>query len=628
MQANATTLSANVQSPWPHAGSKERIDLIEGRLAALRSYLVYHKLDAFIVPSSDPHQSEYLADYWKFSEYLTGFTGSFGSLVVSTTKAGFWTDSRYFLQAETELKGTGITLYKIGLPGTPTPEEWIADTGCNRIGLDGYLFSTNEVLRLKKSFAEKNRSLITNHKPYNDVWSQRPLFPNSPINLFPDTYAGESVDSKLNRVRKCLLESGVDALPVTALDDIAWLLNIRGRDVDYNPVVMAFVYLDATRCLLFVEASKVTQEIVAYLSTHNVELAPYETFSDFIGEQKGLRLYFDKGKTNFETYSLVEDACTLLDGMSPIARLKAVKNPVESDGFNTSMHKDGVALVRLFKWLESVTDPGKKTTDCYPTEWAIGQKAAAFRSEQDGYVCESFAPIVAFKDHGAVVHYEAEPETAYTVEGEGALLMDLGAHYLTGTTDTTRTFYLNGTPPSTFKDDYTRLLKGLIALSNATFPAGTRGCQLDVLARQFIWEKKLNYLHGTGHGIGHCLYVHEGPQSIRMNENPTTLEPGMVVSNEPGLYRAGEYGIRLENVLQVVELDPSSFGRFFAFDTLTLAPFDLNGIKPDLLTPVERQWLDDYHQRVYEQLADRLNEEERYWLREKTHPLSRYTFNN
>lgn len=603
----------------PPPGSTERVAEISQRLSRLRDYLKLQGLDACIIPSSDPHQSEYLAECWKFREYLSGFSGSFGTLVVANDAAGFWTDSRYFLQAEKELEETGITLFRLAVPGTPALEAWIASQGYKQVGLDGSQFATNEVLRLIRYFADRGVRLNADCHPYTMVWPDRPAMPQVPIQVFPEHISGETVSEKLARIRKALTDANADSLTVTTLDDLAWLFNIRGMDVDFNPVVMAFAYVDLQRCLLFVESTKLTEATREHLTGYGVELAGYNDFVPFMGRQKGVRLLFDKARSNYELYSKLDDSCTIIEGLTPIAQLKACKNQVELAGYKEANLKDGVALVKLFRWLEEETRPGKTTP--YPTEWSIAEKAAAFRREQGDYVCESFAPIVSFKDHGAVVHYEATPESSYTVEGEGVLLLDLGAHYLHGSTDTTRTLYLNGQPFDLFKADYTTLLKGVMALTNVTFPEGTRGTQLDIMARQFIWQRRINYLHGTGHGVGHCLFVHEGPQSIRMNENPVTIEPGMVMSNEPAIYRTGSWGVRVENVIHCYELEPSSYGRFFGFETLTRVPLERNCIETSLLSPDERAWIDAYHQQVYTDLAPRLTPEECDWLKAKTRPL-------
>lgn len=610
----------------PNTQLSERVHKIRHRISMLRVYLAEKALDTCLIPSSDPHQSEYLANHWKFREFLSGFTGSSGTLVVSTQSAGLWTDSRYFLQAEAELADTGIDLYKLGLPGTPSIEEWIIMNGCHHIGLDGWLYASSEVSRLNQYLAGASVTLHTDFNPYSKVWPDQPPLPHEPAWVLPLSANGEPTDNKLNRVRQAIRDAGAEALTLTELDEIAWLLNIRGADIEFNPVVMAFAYVDSTRCILFTEASKIGPDVDDQLNNASVERASYEDILPFISRLKNLRLLVDSTRLNHELHKHIDDSCVLIEGQSPVKKLKAIKNVVEIGGFRLAMRKDGAAWVRLLIWLEQVTATHENANVNSPTEFDVGEKAASLRKMDEAYIGESFAPIAAFCDHGAIVHYEAEPQGSYPLQGEGALLMDLGAHYRHGTTDTTRTIYLNGIPSDAFKADYTCLLKGLIDLSTAIFPEGTRGSQLDVLARRHLWDRQLNFLHGTGHGIGHCLYVHEGPQSIRMNENPVCLEPGMVLSNEPGLYRTGEYGIRLENVLQVVKKGSSAFGTFFAFESLTLVPFDLECIDRNLLEPQQEAWLDAYHERVYEQLSPLLNVEERIWLRKKTQALSTHTY--
>lgn len=604
-----------------------RVHLIRERLSTLRSYLLENKLDVCLIPTSDPHQSEYLPNHWKFREYLSGFTGSFGTLLVALDAAGLWTDSRYFLQAETELAGTGITLYKLGIPGTPSPEAWIINNACKHVGLDGSLFTTDEVIRLERCLSESSVTVHTEFDPYIKVWPDRPTLPQKPAWLFPHSASGESTASKLKRVRKAIREAGADTLPLTMLDDIAWLLNIRGSDIEFNPVVTAFAYICSDRCILFTESSKIGPDVSIELQNASIELAPYNDFLPFMAELKDCCILFDFTKLNYLLHELVKNSCTLIQGLSPIRTFKAIKNPVEMDGFRLAMQKDGIAWIRLLIWLENKTSAYVELPSNYPSECEVGEKIATLRRQDDAYIGESFTPIAAFSDHGAIVHYEADLKSAYSIQSEGALLMDFGAHYLHGTTDTTRTIYLNGRPSDTFKIDYTCLLKGLIDLSMAIFPEGTRGTQLDILARQHLWNRQLNYLHGTGHGIGHCLFVHEGPQNIRMNENPVCLEPGMVLSNEPGLYRTGNYGIRLENVIHVVEKTTTELGRFLSFETLTQVPFSLDCIDWNLFEQRHTDWLNAYHRSVYEHLSPLLGPEERNWLREKTRTIIHHTFN-
>lgn len=587
------------------------------RLDLLRKKLKKAHLQVCIIPTSDSHQSEYTADFWKFREYLSGFTGSAGTLAVGLTKAGLWTDSRYFLQAEEELKGSGIQLFKLGMSETPSPEQWIINEGYRSIGIDGSVFSTQEVLLFSEFFKQKGAKLDTEFEPYDEVWPDRPNFPQGKIYLFPENFCGETINSKIGRIRTELTKADADGMPLAALDEIAWMLNLRGNDVDFNPVGTSYVFIDQKDVILFTDSSKLKTETSTYLQENNVKILAYDSLPAFLNSLCGVKILLDKSKINYKIYQSLRADCTLIEGNSPIAWMKAIKNPVEIAGFRKAMIKDGIALTRFWKWMEETIDKKhrpEKGTD----EWMLGEKIAEFRREQANYVCESFCPIVGFNEHGAIVHYEATPENAYTISKDGFLLIDTGGQYLDGTTDITRSWSFHSETPAEYKKDYTCLLKGVIALSTVHFPAGTRGTQLDVLARQFIWKKGINFWHGTGHGVGHFLNVHEGPQSIRMNENPTTLEAGMILSNEPGLYRTGQYGIRIENLMLVCEKETTDFGKFFTFETLTLLPFDLKCIELNLLNPDEINWINDYHQIVFERLAPGLDKTEQDWLKVKT----------
>jgi len=576
-------------------------------------------LESCIIPTSDPHQSEYTAGRWKFREYLSGFTGSAGTLVVSLTEAGLWTDSRYFLEAEEELKGSSIRLFKLGLPETPDPENWISEKGYHSVGLDGSVFSTKDVLKLSQILTQKNIRLSTSFTPYNIVWPDQPELPKGEIYIFPERYCGESVKSKLERLRSEIERSGADCMPLAALDEIAWLFNLRGNDVDYNPVGLCYAFIDKYRSILFTESSKLNSKTIAYLNANDIEVKDYDCLPLLLKELCGSRVLLDESNINYRLYESIPKSCKIVEVDSPVTLMKAIKNVTEITGFREAMIKDGVALVRFWRWLEeSINRNGKSMNEDIQDEWTIGEKISEFRKEQAHYVCESFCPIVGYNEHGAIVHYEAKIDSAYSVNPEGFLLIDTGGQYLDGTTDITRSWSLYGESPINYKEDYTCILKGHIALSNAVFPTGTRGTQLDVLARQFLWKRNLNFLHGTGHGVGHFLNDHEGPQSIRMNENPTVLEPGMIISNEPGIYRTGQYGIRLENLMIVCEKGESKFGKFLTFETLTLLPYDLNSIDSSLLDQNEKNWINDYHQTVYNKLSPFLEKDERVWLKEKT----------
>lgn len=592
---------------------------ITKRLSLLRNLLNEKGLHACIIPTSDPHQSEYTADFWKFREFVSGFSGSAGLLVVSMDQAVLWTDSRYFIQAEEELKGTGIRLFKSGVPETPSPEEWIVEAHCTKIGIDGSVFSGQAVHNYTELFELNGISLDADFKPYETVWPDRPNFPHGKIYVFPEIFSGETVKSKIEKLRSKITLAGADGMPLTALDEIAWLFNLRGEDVDFNPVGICYAFIGKDSAVLFADKSKLTLDVIDYLQKNNIDLYKYESLPSYLRNLSDVKILLDCNQTNYELCQSIPSSCQIMEGQSPVTWMKAIKNDVELSGFRKAMIKDGIALTRFWMWMEKEIN----TTNVknLPNESVLGKKIAEFRQEQKNYVCESFSPIVGFNDHGAIVHYESSPESAYNVSSEGFLLIDSGGQYLDGTTDITRSWSFFKETPTAYKEDYTSLLKGVIALSCAVFPAGTRGAQLDVLARQYIWQRNCNFGHGTGHGVGHFLNVHEGPQSIRMNENPAILEVGMVTSNEPGIYRSGQYGIRLENLILVCEQETSDFGRFLTFETLTLFPFDLNSIEKKHLSSQEINWINQYHQMVYDRLNPELNEIECNWLKEKTRTI-------
>jgi Xaa-Pro aminopeptidase len=593
---------------------------ITERLQLLRNQLKKRKLQACIIPTSDPHQSEYTADFWKFREYISGFTGSTGTLIVGSDKAGLWTDSRYFLQAEEELRGSGIQLLKLGIQETPSLEKWIKDQGYKAVGIDGSVFSSKETLSLYSFFKQENIVLETEFEPYKFIWPDRPGFPKGNIYIFPEKFCGESANSKLRRLRTDIINAGAECMPLSALDEIAWLFNLRGEDIDYNPIGICYAFIDKEKAILFVDSKKLKPETVSYLQKNNVSLSSYGDLSSYLKKLSNENILLDSTQINYKLYQSIQSNCTIIEKDSPIKSMKAIKNAVEISGFRKAMIKDGIALTRFWMWLEKAINTQEKSE--LPNEWMIGDKIAEFRHEQENYICESFCPIVGYNEHSAIVHYEATQESTVTVSPESFLLIDTGGQYLDGTTDITRSWSFYPETPAKYKEDYTSILKGVIALSSVRFPAGTRGVQLDVLARQFLWQRDLNFGHGTGHGVGHFLNVHEGPQSIRMNENPTILEVGMITSIEPGVYRSGEYGIRIENLTLICEKESSEFGKFLTFETLTLLPFDLNSIEKGLLNSDEINWIDNYHQMVYDRLTPGLNETECRWLKEKTRKIN------
>ena len=581
------------------------------RLEALRAEMAQHNINAFIIPGTDPHQSEYYADHWGCRTWISGFNGSAGTAVVTTDKAGLWTDSRYFLQADEQLTDSGFVLFKDGLPETPSIEAWLSavlPAGAT-VAIDGTLFSTTSVESMKAFFEKHGISLITDFTPFDKIWQDRPALPDTPFFGHDLEYCGENATSKVMRVMQAVKESGADALLLSALDDIAWLFNIRGKDVNYNPMTYAYAYIDDNRSILFVRSEKLNEENKTHLRAIGVEQMPYEAVFDFAASLCDKKVSVNPAKLNYTLYNKLRT--TVIRENGPIAMFKAIKNEVQIAGIRQAMVRDGVALVRFFRWLDSNIDLGTAT------EISAAQQLRAFRAEQNLFVDESFGTICGYNEHGAIVHYSATPESDVPIRRKGFLLVDSGAQYLDGTTDITRTVSLGTLTPQQ-KRDFTLVLKGHIALSRCQFPEGTRGAQLDAIARMPLWKEGLNYLHGTGHGVGHFLNVHEGPQSIRLQENPTPLVPGMITSNEPGRYRAGEYGIRHENLVLTVLAQESEFGKFYRFEPLTLFPFDKRALDITILHPYEIAWLNDYHRMVYDKLKSSLTSEEREWLREAT----------
>lgn len=584
---------------------------INNRIAALRAHIAQEQIQAFIIPSTDPHLSEYVAPHWQSREWISGFTGSAGTVVVTTKDAGLWTDSRYFLQAARQLEGTCITLYKEMLPETPNIPEFLSahlqEGDC--VGIDGKMFSAEEVEHLQKELKKSGIRIKSIADPMQLLWTDRPAMPLAPAFVYDTKYAGMSFTEKLPAVRQAMEAAGADSLLLSALDEIAWLLNIRGNDVHCNPVVVSYLLIEKDKVNYFVQPQKVTPELAEYFSANGISVHPYEEIGHYLNSFNAHSILMNPAKTNYAIYSAIRPGCLIINGASPVALLKAIRNKQEIAGIHAAMQRDGVALVKFLKWLDEAVPAGKET------EISVDKKLHTFRAAQPLYMGESFDTIAGYKEHGAIVHYEATPETDVTLKPEGFLLLDSGAQYLDGTTDITRTIAL-GPLTEEEKTDYTLILKGHIALAMAVFPEGTRGAQLDVLARMPIWKKRMNYLHGTGHGVGHFLNVHEGPQSIRMNENPVALQPGMVTSNEPGVYKAGSHGIRTENLVLTVPASEGMFGKYLKFETLTLCPICRKGIIKELLTAEEIGWLNDYHRTVYEKLSPDLNNDEREWLKE------------
>lgn len=588
---------------------------IPERIAALREAMRQQKVDAYIIPSSDPHLSEYPADRWKSREWISGFTGSAGTIVVTADKAGLWTDSRYFLQAASQLEGSGIELYKLALPETPSITEFLLHElhAGQAVGLDGQTYSAAEASALANKLSRKEIKLDTSADLIEGIWKDRPAVPGNPIFEMPEALSGASVHEKLDLINNQLRSEGADCLILAALDEIAWTFNIRGTDVTYNPVVVSYAFVSEDESVLFIKPEKLTAEITEHLKKEGVTLAEYSMIQRYLSRlPENSRVFVDMNKTNVSLYDAIPGSCTIVEGISPANHLKSIKNETEIKGFQNAVVKDGVALTKFYIWLEKQMAEGAQVT-----EISAAEKLTALRAEQPQYIMDSFGTICGYAEHGAIVHYSATPETDATLKPEGLLLIDSGAQYLDGTTDITRTIAL-GEPTEQMKKDFTRVLKGTISLAKSKFPAGTRGSQIDILARKALWDSGINYLHGTGHGIGHCLNVHEGPQSIRMEENPVTLKPGMVISDEPAMYRTGEYGIRTENMILVREDSETEFGKFLGFDTLTLCFIDTSLIIIPMLSVREHAWLNKYHQMVYDKISPFLNEEEKAWLKEKT----------
>ncbi|WP_321425541.1 aminopeptidase P family protein [uncultured Bacteroides sp.] len=586
---------------------------ITERVTVLRSLLSEKGLSAFIIPSTDPHLSEYVASHWKSREWISGFTGSAGTVVVTLDKAGLWTDSRYFLQAADQLENTGIELFKDGLPTTPTIMEWLSDElkEGESLGLDGKMFSVSEVEDMKNVFSKKSITVDTSLDPFEQIWSDRPAMPQDPAFIYETKYAGVSCTDKIEQIRQKMENAGVESLLVSTLDEIAWTLNLRGCDVKCNPVVISYLLISKTEIVYFIAPEKLTKEVREYLLSQNVVIRNYDEINNALSELNTTTLLINPSRTNFDVCSAVNPLCKVVRGNSPIALLKAIRNEQEITGIRSAMIRDGVALTKFLRWLEAAVPKGTET------ELSIDAKLHEFRAAQDMYMGESFDTIAGYKEHGAIVHYSATAETSSVLKPEGFLLLDSGAQYLDGTTDITRTIAL-GPLTEEEKIDYTLVLKGHIALATCKFPYGTRGSQIDVLARAALWQRGLNYLHGTGHGVGHFLSVHEGPQSIRMNENPVLLLPGMLTSNEPGLYKGGRHGIRTENLTLVRRDVETEFGEFYRFETVTLCPICTEGIIKSLLSDLEVNWLNDYHKIVFDRLSPYLDAEEISWLRTKT----------
>ena len=594
------------------------IHTINERVAKLRLWMKENGFTAFVFPSSDPHNSEYVADHWKSREWISGFSGSAGTAVVTLEHAALWTDSRYFIAAEKELNGTGFQLMKLRVEGTPSVSEWLASELSTYekavVGLDGNVNSFAEVAAMEQELATKgNITVRTDADPMAELWTDRPVIPDNMVSLHPLEYSGESTSSKVSRVRKHLLDCGADGLLVTALDEIAWVLNLRGSDVHCNPVFVSYLLISPENITLYINNVKIPDDVKAYLMSEHIDVQAYESVVEGLRLYAGKSLLVDMSSTNYSLATAVpfEKVCS---GVSPITNMKAVKNKVEQDGFRAAMLRDGVAVVKFLAWLKSAVEAGGQT------EISLDNRLTALRAEQPKFKGISFDTIVGYEAHGAIVHYEATPETDIPVQPHGLVLIDSGAQYLDGTTDITRTIAL-GELSEEQRRVYTLVLKGHIQLDRCRFPAGACGSQIDALARAPMWREGYNYMHGTGHGVGSYLNVHEGPHQIRMEWRPAPLQAGMTVTNEPGIYLEGKFGVRIENTLLIVPAESTAFGDFLKFETLTLAPIDTAPIVLEMLSTEEREWLNNYHRRVYESLSPYLEGNEKEWLRKATLPI-------
>ena len=607
-------------------------ETINKRLEDLREVMRREHLAACIFPSTDPHQSEYVADHWKGREWISGFNGSAGTAVVTLTSAALWTDSRYFLAAEEQLKGTEYQLMKLKIEGTPTIAEWLGKEimqsrhpyeDWSEVAIDGRCSSVNEVKDLIADLRKQNGlTLRTNFDPLKLIWKDRPVIPENPVEIYPIEYAGESSRDKIGRIRQALREKHADGMLMAALDDIAWTLNLRGSDVHCNPVVVSYLLISSKSVTLYINKVKLTPEVSAYLKAEDIKVEDYEQVENGLKNYFEYNILLDPDEINYRLYEVVRNKgrrdnhpqTEIVEEESPVKRMKTVKNEREIAGFRSAMLKDGIAMVKFLKWLSECSDYSEYS------EISVSDKLESLRAEQPLFRGISFDTIAGYGAHGAIVHYEATPETDIPLEPSGLLLLDSGAQYLDGTTDITRTIAL-GPLTEEMKKVYTLVLKGHIQIELCKFPSGASGTQIDILARQAMWREGLNYLHGTGHGVGTYLNVHEGPHQFRMEWKPAPLVEGMTITDEPGIYLAGKFGVRIENTLLIVPYKETEFGKFLQFESLTLCPIDKAPILIDMLLPEEIDWLNDYHQRVFDALLPYLSDDEIDWLREACAPL-------
>lgn len=592
---------------------------INQRLESLREVMRREHLSAFIFPSTDAHQSEYVADHWQGRTWISGFNGSAGTAVVTMKSAAVWTDSRYFLAAEEQLKGTEFQLMKLKIEGTPTISEWLAQElqGENaEVGLDGMVNSYHETMGLIADLRKSGGITVrTNFDPLGLIWTDRPAIPANPVEIQPMEFAGESVASKISRIRTALRQRHADGMLISALDDIAWTLNLRGTDVHCVPVFVSYLLISSQQVSLYVDSAKINDEVKAYLTENGISLYSYNKVAEGLERYSEYNILLDGDETSYFLWKTVK-CQEIIAGNSPVPAMKAQKNDREIAGSRQAMLRDGVAMVKFLRWLKPAVEAGGQT------EISIDRKLTSLRAEQYLFRDISFDTIAGYQAHGAIVHYEATPETDVALKPEGLILIDSGAQYQDGTTDITRTIAL-GPVTEEMKHVYTLVLKGHIQLELAKFPDGASGTQLDALARECMWREGYNYLHGTGHGVGAYLSVHEGPHQIRMEWKPTPLRAGMTVTDEPGLYLSGKFGVRIENTLLIKDYQTTEFGKFLQMESLTLCPIDLTPVDFSMLQPEEIEWLDTYHRDVFEKLSPYLEGEDLGWLREATRPVDR-----
>ena len=594
---------------------------IKERIHALRMTFRPNNIKAFIIPSTDPHLSEYVAPYWMSREWISGFTGSAGTAVILMDKAGLWTDSRYFLQAEKELEGSGITLYKEMLPETPSITKFLCQNlkPGESVSIDGKMFSVQQVEQMKEDLAPYQLQVNLFGDPLKNIWKDRPSMPDAPAFIYDVKYAGKSCGEKVAAIRTELKKKGIFALFLSSLDEIAWTLNLRGSDVHCNPVIVSYLLVTQDEVVYFISPEKITQEVNEYLQEQQVSLRKYDEAESFLNSFTGENILIDPKKTNYAIYSAINPACKVVRGESPVTLLKAIRNEQEIAGIHHAMQRDGVALVKFLKWLEASVLSGKET------ELSVDRKLHEFRAAQPLYMGESFDTIAGYKEHGAIVHYSATEESDVTLQSKGFLLLDSGAQYLDGTTDITRTIAL-GELTEEEKEHFTLVLISMLRLKEVKFLYGCRGLSLDYVAREPFWSRGLNFDHGTGHGVGYLLNVHERPNGIRFRMVPErhdngVLEAGMITSDEPGLYIEGSHGIRTENLILCVKDEKNQYGQFMKFEFLTFVPVDKDAVVKELMTERDIALLNAYHKEVFEKISPYMDDQEKEWLRKATAPI-------